>query len=279
MNNAPLVDTHCHLVLIDERGYLDEALAAAADAGVQQIVSVGLNLEDSDRNRELAERIPGVFFSVGWHPHEKAPPDPMQLAALDELLGHPRAVAVGEVGLDQYWRPGYHETPLEVQRRSLQAMLELAEGRDKPVIIHDRDAHGEIVDELGHRPAVRPLMHCFSGDARHAAGCTERGHLLSFAGTVTFRGSDGIREAARSVADDRYVVETDAPFLAPHPHRGKPNQPAYVAATVAALAELRAVSADTVRRQSAANARAFFRLPAPEALEAPAEARPDGGRA
>ncbi|TMD93039.1 MAG: TatD family deoxyribonuclease [Chloroflexi bacterium] len=114
-----LVDTHCHLVLLDERGLLEEALEAAAAAGVEQIVSVGLNVEDSDLNRELAERHPGVFFTVGWHPHEKTAPDAAQLRALDELVRHPRAVAVGEIGLDRYWRPGYHEVPMEVQRRSM----------------------------------------------------------------------------------------------------------------------------------------------------------------
>ncbi|MFN2593224.1 MAG: TatD family hydrolase [Candidatus Dormibacteria bacterium] len=266
MTGGPLVDTHCHLVLIEERGYLDEAVEAAVEAGVEQIVSVGLNLEDSERNQQIADRLPGVFFSVGWHPHEKAPPDGPQLAALDELLGHPRAVAVGEVGLDRYWRPGYHETPLSVQRRSLQAMLELAEGRDKPVIIHDRDAHAETLDELGARPALRPLMHCFSGDATHAARCLALGHVLSFAGTVTFRGSDGVRDAARGVAADRYVVETDAPFLAPHPHRGKPNHPAYVADTAGAIAAIRSVPIETVRAESSATARGFFALPAGDRL-------------
>jgi TatD DNase family protein len=265
-----LVDTHCHLAQIEDRGYLEPALAAAAAAGVEQIVTVGLNLEDSERNRQLAERLPGVFFSVGWHPHETAPPDPRQLHALGELLDHPRAVAVGEIGLDQFWRPGYHETPLDIQQRSMRAMLELAADRALPVIVHDRDAHPEVLAELARHPGVSALMHCFSGDGAMARSCAQRGHLLSFSGTVTYKGSHGIRDAARMVANDGYVLETDAPFLAPQVHRGKPNQPAYITDTSVVVAEVRATTPTAVRSQSTTTARRFFALPADDLLTWPA---------
>ena len=258
-----LVDTHCHLVLLEDRGLLEEALEAATAAGVEQIVSIGLDVEDSDRNRLLAERHPGVFFTVGWHPHQKTAPDPAQMRDLDALLRHPRAVAVGEVGLDRYWRPGYHEVPLEVQRRSLAALLELAVSHGKPVVIHDREAHDEVLAEIDVRPGVRGVMHCFSGDAAHARASVARGFACSFAGTVTFPRSEGIQAAARAVPDDAWVVETDAPFLAPVPHRGRPNQPAYVAATAAAVARLRRIAVAAAARQSSANARRWFALPAP----------------
>jgi TatD DNase family protein len=263
-----LVDTHCHLVLLDERGLLEEALGAAAAAGVEQIVSVGLNVEDSDLNRELAERYPGVFFTVGWHPHEKAAPDAAQLRSLEELLGHPRAVAVGEIGLDWFWRPGYHEVAPEVQRRSMRLMLELAAAHGKPVVIHDRDAHEDVVAELrdafgGGELTDRGVLHCFSGDAALARTAGELGMVCSFAGTVTYPRTDGIREAARSVGEGGYVVETDAPFLAPVPHRGRPNQPAYVAATAAAVAGLRGEPTAEVARSATATARRLFGLPDP----------------
>ena len=270
-----LVDTHCHLVLLDERGMLDEALGEAAAAGVEQIVTIGLNVDDSDRNRELAERYAGVFFTVGWHPHEKAAPDPGQLRSLDELLTHPRAVAVGEIGLDWYWRPGYHEVPPEVQRRSLRLMLELAATHRKPIVVHDRDAHDDVLDELRspthdtpHPPtsgveSPRGVMHCFSGDAALARATADLGMVCSFAGTVTYPRTDGIREAARTVVDGGYVVETDAPFLAPVPHRGRPNQPAYVAATAAVVAQLRGEPAAEVARSATATARRLFGLPDP----------------
>jgi TatD DNase family protein len=263
-----LVDTHCHLVLLDERGLLEEVLGAAAAAGVEQIVSVGLNVEDSDLNRELAERYPGVFFTVGWHPHEKAAPDAAQLRSLEELLGHPRAVAVGEIGLDWFWRPGYHEVAPEVQRRSMRLMLELAAAHGKPVVIHDRDAHEDVVAELrdafgGGELTDRGVLHCFSGDAALARTAGELGMVCSFAGTVTYPRTDGIREAARSVGEGGYVVETDAPFLAPVPHRGRPNQPAYVAATAAAVAGLRGEPTAEVARSATATARRLFGLPDP----------------
>jgi TatD DNase family protein len=262
-----LVDTHCHLVLLEERGLLDEALGEAAAAGVEQIVSVGLNLEDSDRNREIAERHPGVFFTVGWHPHETAPPDAAQLRGLEELLRHPRAVTVGEIGLDWYWRPGYHEVPPEVQRRSLRLMLELAAGHGRPVVIHDREAHDDVLAELvagaGAPATGRGVLHCFSGDAGLARSAGELGMVCSFAGTVTFPRAEGIRAAARLVPDGGYVVETDAPFLAPVPFRGRTNQPAYVSATVAAVAALRGETSAVVAHSSTVAARRLFGLPDP----------------
>lgn len=267
---AELVDTHCHLVLLEERGLLEAALESAAVAGVTQIVTVGLDLDDSDRNRGLAERHPGVWFTVGWHPHTPVAPDGAQIAALRELLAHPRAVAVGEIGLDYYWRPGYHEVPAEVQRRSLRTMLELAGDCGKPVVVHDRDAHDDVVAELeaglrgptgaGHRP--RGVFHCFSGGPELVADAHRLGMLCSFAGTVTYPRTELIQAAARAVGPDAHVVETDAPFLAPVPHRGRPNLPGYVADTAAAVARLRDEAPGAVRARSTANARRLFDLPA-----------------
>lgn len=269
-----LVDTHCHLVLLRRRGLLDDSLAAAAAAGVTQIVSVGLDVDDSDQNRELAEAHAGVWFTVGWHPHTPTVPDAAQRAALRGLLDHPRAVGVGEIGLDWYFRPGYHEVPEAVQTAAFRVMLELAADAGKPVVVHDREAHADVLAALRHglRPPAdasaplaepRGVLHCFSGDATLAREAAALGVLASFAGTVTFPRTEGIRAAAASVAQDGYVVETDAPFLAPVPHRGRPNQPAYVAATSAAVAELRGIDPITSAAIASANARRLFRLPAP----------------
>jgi TatD DNase family protein len=259
----PLVDSHCHLLLLEERGLLGEALQSAVDGGVEQIVSVGIALDDSDGNRRIAEQHPGVFFTVGWHPHEKQSPGAADMRALEELVRHPRAVAVGEVGLDRYWRPGYHEVPMDVQRRSLRAMLELAVRYDKPVVIHDRDAHAEVLEALDEVPGVRGVMHCFSGDAPFAAECIRRGFACSFAGTVTFPKSEGIQAAAASVGEEWVLVETDAPFLAPVPYRGRTNLPGYVAATCVAVARLRGVEPAVLARTTTANARRLFGLPDP----------------
>ncbi|MGO8686238.1 MAG: TatD family hydrolase [Candidatus Dormibacteria bacterium] len=264
-----LVDSHCHLQVLAEReesGGVERALEEAAAAGVEQVVCPGLNLEDSDRCREIAETHAGVFFTVGWHPHEHAAPDRVQVAELAELLRHPRAVGVGEIGLDQYWRPGYHETPLEVQRAALRQMLELARDRDLPAAIHDRDSHEEVLAAVDELPGLRGVMHSFTGDAAHARRCRERGLLLSFSGIVTSPPSEAIQEAARLVDPAGYLVETDTPFLAPVPHRGRPNVPAYVAATAAALARLRGVPDGVVARETTASARALFGLPAGDRL-------------
>lgn len=277
---APLVDTHCHLVLLEERGLLDEALLSAASAGVEQVVTVGLDVDDSDRNRVVAERRPGVFFTVGWHPHTPVVPDAAQMAALSELLSHPRAVAVGEIGLDHYWRPGYHEVPPEVQLRSLRAMLELAVQHGKPVVVHDRDAHEEVMAALeeglrawrparpaGHGRDARGVLHCFSGDAALARRARAAGMVCSFAGTVTYPRSEGVQEAARALDGDGLVVETDAPFLAPVPHRGRPNLPGYVADTARVVAALRGEPMGAVARRTTDNARRLFALEAPGAAD------------
>jgi TatD DNase family protein len=257
-----LVDTHCHLVLLDDRGLLGAALESAAENRVTQIVSVGLNLEDSDRNRLIAEEHDGVWFTVGWHPHEPHGPDRAQVAALGELLRHPRAVAVGEIGLDLFFRPGYHETPLHDQQRAMHTMLELAMEHQKPAIVHDRDAHQEVLEVIRTHPGGRGVMHCFSGDAGFALQCVDAGYAVSFSGIITFPRSDGIQAAAAIVGAHDYVVETDSPFLAPVPHRGRPNLPGYVAATAAAVATLRGTSEAVVRAQTTATARRLFTLPA-----------------
>lgn len=259
----PLVDTHCHLVLLEERGLLEEAFESAAEAGVEQMVTVGLNVEDSDRNRLIADAHDNVWFTVGWHPHERHAPDAAQLRALDELLSHPRAVAVGEIGIDLYFRPGYHDTPLDEQQRAIHLMLDLAATHRKPVVVHDRDAHDEVLSALQLHPEVRGVMHCFSGDAAFARRCTAAGHLISFSGIITFPRSEPQQAAARAVGDGEYVVETDSPFLAPVPHRGRPNLPGYVAATAAAMAVLRSADEQEVRAQTTASARRLFGMEVP----------------
>ena len=260
MTVAPLIDTHCHLVLLDDRGLLQRALEGAAAAGVTEIVTIGVNVVDSERNCAIAEAHERVWFTVGWDPQQPHPPDAAEHAQLDALLRHPKAVGVGEVGLDLFFRPGYHETPVEVQQRSLLQMLELAVAHRKPVVIHDRDAHDEVLDALAEVPEARGVMHCFTGDAAHMRRCVERGFVTSFAGIVTFPRTDALRQAAREVPAESYVVETDAPFLTPAPHRGTVNLPERVADTAARIAELRGSAAATVRAETTATARRLFGL-------------------
>lgn len=261
MSGPALVDTHCHLTLLEERGLLEQALEGARAAGVEHIVTIGVNLEDSERNLAIAEGRENVWFAAGWDPQQPAPPDARELHALEELVLHPRCVAVGEVGLDLFFRPGYHETPVEVQRRSFQLMLELARAHDKPVVVHDRDAHTEVLRTIASVPGTRGVMHCFTGDASHAKHCVDAGFVISFAGIVTFKNARELQSAARSVRSDSYVVETDAPFLAPAPHRGTVNLPERVAVTAAVVAGLREEDVDAVRAATTRTAAGLFRLP------------------
>jgi TatD DNase family protein len=262
MSLPALVDTHCHLVLLEERGLLQAALEAANAAGVEAMVTIGVSLEDSDRNRVIAERSPSVWFAVGWDPQQPRPPDAAERRALAELIDHPKAVAVGEVGLDHNFRPGYRETPREVQQESFRVMLELAAVAQKPVVVHDRDAHDDVLSAIAAVPGSRGVMHCFTGDAQHAKRCVDAGFLLSFSGIVTFRNAQAIQDAATKVGAGRYVVETDAPYLAPVPHRGTVNTPERVADTARAIAVLRHSDEAAVRRETTAAARSLFALPA-----------------
>jgi TatD DNase family protein len=207
-----------------------------------------------------------VYFTCGWPPHEKDAPDARQLEALRELLRHPKAVAVGEVGLDLFFRPGYHEVPLDIQQRSFHLMLELARDAAKPVLIHDRDAHAQVLAAVREVPGGRGVMHCFSGDAAFARRCAESGFIASFSGIVTFPRSDGIQDAARTVADDGFVVETDSPFLSPAPERGKPNLPERVAITAAAVARLRGVPVEEVRTATTRTAHRILGIATPGAV-------------
>jgi len=170
-------------------------------------------------------------------------------------------VAVGEIGVDLYFRPGYHDTPLDEQQRSMHIMLELAEAHGKPVVVHDRDAHREVLALIREHPRVRGVMHCFSGDAAFAKECVAAGYVISFSGILTFARSEAQQGAAASLGAGDFVVETDSPFLAPVPHRGHPNLPGYVAATAARVAGLRGVDDTVVRAQTTATARRLFGLP------------------
>ena len=261
-----LIDTHCHPVLLEERGLTQQAWDSCRANNVVQVVAVGLNLEDSRKNQAVAHENSGVFFTVGWHPQEKRPPTPEELNELDALLGDPRAVAVGEVGLDLFFRPGYHETGLDIQLAALESMMALAKSHGKPVVIHARDAHEEILGVMARWPDVHGVMHCFSGDAQFASRCTDLGYVLSFSGIASFKSAKDIHGAVQTVGGDDFMVETDSPFLAPVPHRGEANLPGYVVHTAQAVAGLRGESLDEVAARSTATARRVFGLPPGDTL-------------
>lgn len=258
-----VIDTHCHLADAKFRGEVDAVIERAAQVGVAQIISVGAigPIENDRVTVEIAERHANVFAAVGVHPHDAADCDPARLDALRELAKSRKVVAIGESGLDFH----YMHSPREAQEASLRAHLALAAQLNLPIVIHCRDAEQrlvEIVRETG-IPPRGGMIHCFTGDADAAREFIALGFCISFSGIVTFKNSAQIRGAAPIVPDDRVMVETDAPYLAPEPYRGKRNEPAYVQRTLATLASLRNVDAEVLGAQILANAARVFGLPSP----------------
>ncbi|MFZ1119114.1 MAG: TatD family hydrolase [Candidatus Binataceae bacterium] len=257
-----ILDAHCHLA--DPQLYPDlaGALARASDAAVGTIVAVGaIDTIETDRlTVEIAERHPQVFATVGVHPHNAADCDDARIAALSALARSPKVVAIGETGLDFH----YMHSPAEAQERAFRRHLDLARALDRPVMIHCRDAERrlcEIVRETGLPPAGG-MIHCFTGDADAARELVELGFYVSFSGILTFRKADALRAAAIVVPEDRLLIETDAPYLAPEPYRGRSNEPAYVRRTFEAMVALRGADASALAARICDNAARLFRLPA-----------------
>jgi len=255
-----IIDTHCHLADAKLRDDVEGVIARASAAGVAQIISVGaIGPVENDRlTVEIAEHHQNVYAAVGVHPHDAKDCTPERIAQLRGLAASKKVVAIGESGLDFH----YMHSPLEAQESSLRAHLALATELDLPIVIHCRDAEQrmvEIVRDAG-LPPRGGVIHCFTGDASAAREFLALGFHISFSGIITFKNSAPIREAATLVPDDRVMVETDSPYLAPEPYRGKRNEPAYVTRTLEMLANLRRTDATVLGAQIIANAARVFRL-------------------
>ena len=247
-----MTDTHAHLDACAEPA--GEVLARARLAGVDRFVSVGSGIDSCRATLEIAAREEGVYAALGIHPHQAGGDEARRLDELRGLLSNERAVAVGETGLDFY----RDYAPRERQRRVFDEQLELAAELGKPVVVHTRDADRDTAAALAAFEGT-VVLHCFSApDLLPAA--LERGYFVSFAGNVTYPKAEKLREAARRVPRERLLVETDSPYLAPQPRRGRPNEPANVLHTLAALAEARGEDADELAAQIDANADAAFSL-------------------
>ena len=245
-----MIDTHAHLdALEDAAGAIERAEAA----GVTRVITVGTGIDSCRRALELAAH-DGVHAALGIDPHQAATPEAARAGELRELLGHPKAVAVGEAGLDYH----YGADRKREQRDLFAAQLALAAELGLPIVVHTRAANADTAAALAGHPGT-VVMHCFSEPELLAAGL-ERGWYLSFAGNVTYPKADALREAAAAVPVDRLLAETDSPYLAPQPVRGRTNEPAFVRHTVAALAEARGEDADRLAAQIDANASAAFGL-------------------
>jgi TatD DNase family protein len=255
-----LIDTHAHLdspKFDDDR---EEMIARAREAGVDAIVNIGFNRETIPTTMALAEKYPFIYAAVGWHPTDavdmKLEED---LAWIERLCAHPKVRAIGEIGLDYYW----DTSPKDVQHVVFREQIRLARRLGKPIVIHNRDAHEDTVRLLREEKAseVGGVMHCFSGSWEIAKMCLDLNFYISFGGPVTFKNARVPKEVLKQVPLDRLLVETDAPYLAPHPHRGKRNESAYVRLAAEAAAEIKGLSLEEISEITSENARRLFGLP------------------
>ena len=251
-----LVDSHCHLDFPDFAEELDQVVQRGRDAGIGLFLTINTHLTRFERVLAVAERFPDVYCTVGIHPHEAGTEPQAETERLVELAQHPKVVGFGETGLDFY----YDKSPRERQRDSFRAHIAAARIADLPVIVHTRDADADtlaiLADEMG-KGAFTGLVHCFSSGPDVAEKAVELGLYISASGIMTFKTAEALRDTLAGVPLDRLLVETDAPYLAPIPYRGKRNEPAYVAKTAARLAEVKGVPMAELEAATTAN---FHRL-------------------
>lgn len=257
----PLFDTHAHLDQEEFDETRDAVVERARAAGVETIVAVGTTVAASRKCVEVAAKYEGVYAAVGLQPNYVAECGPDDWAQIERMVEQPKVVAIGETGLDRHW----DFTPFELQQDYFNRHMALAGRRDLPFIVHMRDCDADIMEALRsehhRRGPLRGIMHSFTGDAEMAAECVGLGLHISFAGMVTYKKSQPLRDCAATIPADRLLIETDCPYLSPEPVRGKrPNEPAYLAHTATCIAIARGVSPQELARQTTANARALFRI-------------------
>ncbi|HLR51954.1 MAG TPA: TatD family hydrolase [Candidatus Avamphibacillus sp.] len=253
-----LFDTHVHLnarQFVDDR---EEVIQRAFDTGVKYMVVVGFDHETIPLAIEIAETYENIYAAVGWHPVDAIDMTDDDLRWIEELSSHPKVVALGEMGLDYHW----DKSPKDIQKEVFRKQIQLAKKVKMPIIIHNREATEDIIKILQEEDAKEAggIMHCYNDSAKYIQACLDMNFYISFGGTVTFKNATLPKEAALEVPDNRLLIETDAPFLAPHPNRGKRNEPAYVKLVAEKLAELRGVSFEEISELTTKNACELFRM-------------------
>lgn len=253
-----LIDTHCHLDMQAYQDDLEQVIAKASIHGVKRIITVGIDLASSRSAVRLAGEYTGLFATVGVHPHNVAHLTDHDYEELAALAKQPRVVAYGEIGLDFY----YDHAPASVQIAHFTRQVDLAKQLDLPLVIHDRDAHDEVLEVL---TSAQPfpaggVMHCFSADTAFAQVIMDLGFYVSIPGVVTFKKAETLQEAVRNIPLERMILETDGPFLAPEPRRGRRNEPALLLFTAEKVAELKGLALKEVAEATTRNAEQLFRL-------------------
>lgn len=255
---ASYIDTHAHLDLPEFAGDRHEVIQRALHNGIERIITIGIGIEECRQAKAIADSYPAVYAALGIHPHNAAALDMAVLDFLETSARHPKVVAIGEIGLD-FFR---NRSPRPAQVRAFRAQLDLAQSLKLPVIIHDRDAHGETLAMLREEQAglCGGVLHCFSGDAAMAVHCIDLGFYISIPGTVTFKQALLVQEVVSKVPLEHLLIETDCPFLAPVPHRGQRNEPLYVKLVAQQIARIKHEAVEHVAQVTTSNARKLFRL-------------------
>lgn len=251
-----MIDSHAHLNDPAFASDLAEAVARAKDVGVHTVINVGYDLPSSRRAVELTNAYPGLWAVVGVHPHDAKTWSPQVRAAIKELAKHPKVVAIGEAGLDYY----YDNSPRDQQREVFREQLSLAKEVGLGVVIHSREATQDTLEIVREFPQVSCLLHCYSGSWETAQIYQDMGHYFSFGGPITFNNANRLREVVAKIPLDRVLLETDCPYLTPHPHRGKRNEPAYLVHTAEKLGEIYGRTTEEIARVTEENTRRFFSL-------------------
>jgi TatD DNase family protein len=251
---TPALDSHCHLDLIGDD--VDDVLAAAKAVGIERVVQIGIDVPSSTWSAELAAARDDVWAAVAIHPNESPDADEAAWDAIADLATQARVAAIGETGLDHYRT---EQDKWAAQETSFRRHIAIAKETGKALVIHDRDAHDDVLRVLDSEGSPEHVVfHCFSGDADFARGCADAGYVLSFAGNVTFKNAQQLRNAAALAPLDQLLVETDAPFLTPMPYRGAPNAPYLVPLTVRAIAAVKGLGEDEVAAAVTATAARVF---------------------
>lgn len=251
-----LFDTHAHLNAEQFNDDLEEVIERAKHEGVQELVVVGFDRPTIKKAIELADTYEFIYASVGWHPVDAIDMTEEDLQWIEALASHPKVVALGEMGLDYYW----DKSPKDVQHEVFRKQIRLAKKVKLPIIIHNRDATSDVVEILKEEGAaeVGGIMHCFTGSVEVAKECIEMNFYISLGGPVTFKNAKKPKEVAAEIPLDRLLIETDCPYLTPHPYRGKRNEPSYVKLVAQQIAELKGVSFEEVAEATTANAKKCF---------------------
>jgi TatD DNase family protein len=253
-----LTDSHTHMNDPQFDEDREQAIERAREAGISLMINVGFNRQTIPSSLALAEKYDFIYSTVGWHPHDAIDMKEEDLVWIESLLEHPKVVAIGEIGLDYYW----DNSPRDVQADVFRKQIRLARKVGMPIVIHNRDAHQDVVDILREEKAdeVGGVMHCFSSSWEVAKECLDLNFYISFGGPVTFKNAVKPKEVAKQVPLDKLLIETDSPYLTPHPYRGKRNETAYVKLVAEMVAEIHGLTLEEIANITTDNAKKLFRI-------------------